>query len=107
MFQTGCRDRGSSPIVREGVRCAYETPSLTVGLLPRKPVLSGGCHGRREVKLERITKIFECFIFGLSLAHHVNLDALRYEPVIFLPNAGGEFLFQLSDLHKIAQSNAI
>ena len=45
------------------------------------------------MKLKRITKTLECFIFRLSLARHVNLDALRYEPFIFLPNAGGEFLF--------------
>jgi hypothetical protein len=69
------------------------TPSLTVGLLPRRAVRSDGRHGRCEVKLQCITKIFESLIFRLSLARHVNLDALRYERFIFLPNAGGEFLF--------------
>ena len=45
------------------------------------------------MKLKRISKTFECFVFRLPLARHVNLDALSYETLIFLPNAGGEFLF--------------
>jgi len=45
------------------------------------------------VKLKRITKILQRFVFGFSLARYVNFDALRDEPLIFLPNAGGELLF--------------
>ncbi len=45
------------------------------------------------MKLKRISKTFECFVFHFPLAHSVNFNALRYEPFIFLPNAGGEFLF--------------
>jgi len=39
------------------------------------------------MKLKRISKTFECFVFRFPLARHVNFDALRYEPFIFLPNA--------------------
>ena len=43
--------RGSSPTVREGVNIAYETPSLTVGLLPRDsdlPIAAAECSADQE-----------------------------------------------------------
>ena len=45
------------------------------------------------MKLQRIAQILERFVLSFSLAGHVNLKALRYEPFILLPDAGAEFLF--------------
>lgn len=52
-------------------------------------------YGRREMKLKRITKIVHRFVFCFPLARHINFDALRDEPFIFLPNASGEFSFHV------------
>ncbi len=45
------------------------------------------------MKLKRITKVVERFVFRMSLTRNVNLSALRHEPFVLLPDAGGEFLF--------------
>src|SRR6185295_16447494 len=50
---------------------------------------------RSEVKFERLTKILEGLIFRRPLAGHIDLDALSDEPFVFLPDAGGEFLFHI------------
>lgn len=47
------------------------------------------------MKLKRVAQILERFILRLPLTRDIDLDALRHEPSIFLPNAGGEFLFHI------------
>ena len=45
------------------------------------------------MKLERVTQVFERFIFRLSLTRHIDFNALSHEPIVLLPNAGCKFLF--------------
>jgi hypothetical protein len=47
------------------------------------------------MKLKRVSQIVNRFVFRLSLARHVDFDALSHEPFALLPNAGGKFLFRV------------
>lgn len=61
------------------------------------------------MKLQRITQVLKRFVFGVSLTRNVNLNALRYEPFILLPDTGGKFLFHLPAIPfaRPTQLNAI
>jgi len=50
------------------------------------------------MKFQRIAKIIERFVLGLSLTRDVNFYTLSNEPFIFLPNAGGKFLFHFVNI---------
>ena len=52
---------------------------------------------RREMKFQCISKVIQRSVFCLSLARDVNLYTLSHEPFIFLPDAGGEILFDITN----------
>jgi len=48
------------------------------------------------MKLKGVREIFKGLVFSFPLARDVHFDALCHEPLILLPNAGGELLLHLS-----------
>jgi len=47
------------------------------------------------MEFKRFAEILQGLVFRFALTRHINLDTLRDEPFIFLPNARGEFLFHM------------
>src|ERR1700740_762317 len=50
---------------------------------------------RREVQLERVSQVIQCFLFRRALTGNIDLDALGDVPLAFLPDASCEGLFHI------------
>lgn len=51
---------------------------------------------RLKVQSQRFLQILQRFFFCLSLASHIDIDALSYIPFTFPPDTGSEFPFHKS-----------
>ena len=51
------------------------------------------------MELQGLLQIEQGLFFRLSLARHVNLEALSHEPIILLPDAGGKNSFHKLTTH--------
>jgi hypothetical protein len=77
-------------------RLLNSSATRTFGTESLPDLRSESRHRWCEVELQRVAEVLERFVLGLSLARHVNLDALSDEPTFFLPNAGRQFLLHVS-----------
>ncbi len=76
-----------------GVRRAGGGPRRRRRVIRLEKQSRNGRNWRLEVEFESFLEVLNRIFFRLALASDIDLQTLRHEPIIFLPNTGGKMSF--------------